>query len=289
VSPALPVEPSVPHASAPPLSIVIPTFDSARTIGACLASVVAQARAEDEIIIVDDVRTSDETRVLARDAGARVLVSPAGMAESRNIGFATARNDRFLSLDADMRIGDHLLDTIRGTFVAGADAVTIRERDISVGRWARARRLDKEVAERTGTARSARAFTRTLFDLLRGYDPTLLAGEDFDLHRRLLAATAQIQHISDPWIDHDEGWIRLIDVARKKYRYGQTVHTFDAKHGAGTLRRGLRLDKRLGSAVRIGLNEDPAAVPGFLVLKSVEITAGMTGMLLSRVRTVRKA
>jgi glycosyltransferase involved in cell wall biosynthesis len=259
------------------LSVVVPTVNSARTLARCLESVRAQEGSGVELIVVDDVRTSDATRSIALSYGARLIVSSAGMAESRNEGFRAARGSHFLSVDSDMVLPPDLQLALTRHF-SNVDALSICERAVGDGYWARARAMDKVAAEELGLARSIRAFSREVFFAVGGYDPNLEAGEDLDMHLRICASGAIVGHIHQPWIEHDEGRLTLGAAVAKKYRYGRTVGMFSAKHGLHPLIDGAA--RRVGQGIMMGLRSDPAAAPGFAVLKSAEWLAGLLGRFL---------
>src|SRR5207245_3067616 len=91
------------------IAIVIPTYNSGRTLGRCLASIASNDVRPSETVVVDDVRTSDDTRAIAMYYDARLIISPAGMSESRNLGIRSTGTDLVLSLDSDMSIENGLL------------------------------------------------------------------------------------------------------------------------------------------------------------------------------------
>lgn len=263
-----------------PLTVVVPTYNSGRTIGRCLASISRQTLIAKSVVVVDDVRTSDETRAIVESYGAQLIVSPAGMSESRNMGFAATDTPFLFSVDSDMVLSPKLIDALMDAFDRGAQALSIKEFGVGRGYWARGRVIDKAAVEATGHGVSLRAFSRSIFDRLGGYDDELEAGEDLDLHRRIVAAGITVEHISSAPIKHDEGNLRLMEVVRKKYRYGTSMPRFESKHGSGVLTHGW--PSRLMSGIRIGAGRDPLAVPAFLILKFVEAGAGSCGRLLAR-------
>jgi glycosyltransferase involved in cell wall biosynthesis len=255
-------------------TVVIPTYNSARTLRRCLDSLSRQGDRPDEVVVVDDVRTTDETRDIAELFGTSLIVSEAGMAESRNEGFAAFPNDYMLSIDSDMWLSPSLIKDLRRAFGEGADALSIKETSVGSGYWARGRALDKKAVELTTYGISARAFRKDVFEAVGGYDPMLEAGEDLDLHQRIKTAGASMCHIDTSFIEHDEGSVCLTEAARKKFRYGQSIRAFEAKHG-NTLSQGW--SKRLSQGVWIGLRHDPFAVPAFLILKTTETAAALLG------------
>lgn len=84
------------------VSVVIPAYNASLFLGQALASVRAQRRAPDEIVVVDDCST-DDTVAIAIAHGARVLSTGrnGGPARSRNVGIQGAKGDVLAFLDAD--------------------------------------------------------------------------------------------------------------------------------------------------------------------------------------------
>lgn len=109
----------------PLISIVIPAFNVAPYLQACLVGALreidtarALAKMEFEIIVVDDC-SSDETGSLARDllrdrTDARIVIhgKNRGLAAARNTGIDAARGDYFLFLDSDNTLLDGSLTRV---------------------------------------------------------------------------------------------------------------------------------------------------------------------------------
>lgn len=92
-----------------PVSVVIPCYDCAQTIGRAVASVVAQTVLPMELIMVDD-GSADETRAVLHDLLSRyqpgwiklvLLDKNVGAASARNAGWAVASQTYIAFLDAD--------------------------------------------------------------------------------------------------------------------------------------------------------------------------------------------
>jgi glycosyltransferase involved in cell wall biosynthesis len=88
--------------TAPRVSIVLPAFDEAETIGSIVRACFAHTPRPFEVIVVDDGST-DETARRAESAGARVvrLSRNCGKGVALREGFAAARGEIVLMLDAD--------------------------------------------------------------------------------------------------------------------------------------------------------------------------------------------
>jgi glycosyltransferase involved in cell wall biosynthesis len=84
------------------ISVVIPAFNAAATLGETLASVLSQTRPPDEVIVVDDGST-DATAEIARERlDARVLrQANGGVASAMNAGLRASRCSLVAFLDAD--------------------------------------------------------------------------------------------------------------------------------------------------------------------------------------------
>jgi glycosyltransferase involved in cell wall biosynthesis len=102
-APALPVTP--PAAGEASVSVVIPAYNAADTIGRALDSVAAQTVPPDEVIVVDDGSTDGTAALVAArtDLPIRLIASPgrSGAAAARNLGIAAARGEFVAFLDAD--------------------------------------------------------------------------------------------------------------------------------------------------------------------------------------------
>lgn len=90
---------------APPVSVVIPAYNRAATIGAAIASVLRQTFTDFELVVVDDGST-DDTLAAARsvaDPRLRVVAAPRNMgaAGARNLGVTEARGTWIAFQDSD--------------------------------------------------------------------------------------------------------------------------------------------------------------------------------------------
>ncbi len=85
------------------VTIVVPAYNEEKYIRPCLASLGRQEHANFDVeVVVVDGGSSDRTRMIAEEYGARVVAQRArGVAAARQIGFEAARGEIIASTDAD--------------------------------------------------------------------------------------------------------------------------------------------------------------------------------------------
>jgi glycosyltransferase involved in cell wall biosynthesis len=87
------------------VGVVITTFNHARFLGEAIASVLAQTRRPDEIIVVDDGSTDDPAAVVGDFLGVRVIRQEnRGLSAARNTGLRNCMTSNVVFLDADDRL-----------------------------------------------------------------------------------------------------------------------------------------------------------------------------------------
>jgi glycosyltransferase involved in cell wall biosynthesis len=83
------------------ISVVIPNYNGAATIGACLASVFASEGVPFEAIVADDGSTDGSVSIVARYPCTLLRLAHGGAAAARNAGAATAHGGVLFFTDAD--------------------------------------------------------------------------------------------------------------------------------------------------------------------------------------------
>jgi glycosyltransferase involved in cell wall biosynthesis len=84
------------------VSAIIPAYNAARTLRACIESALAQSCAELEVIVVDDGSKDDTARIARGMPGVRLIQQEnAGPATARNRGIEAAKGEWLAFLDAD--------------------------------------------------------------------------------------------------------------------------------------------------------------------------------------------
>ncbi len=99
------------------VTVVIPCYNEAGSIGACLAALRAQTVLPLEIIVVDN-NSRDNTADIAKTyAAVRIIKeNKPGLIAARNAGFAAAKGDIIARIDADTRVADNWVETMVAAF-----------------------------------------------------------------------------------------------------------------------------------------------------------------------------
>lgn len=120
------------------ISATIIAYNEADNIAECVRSALKVC---DEVIVVVDTKTTDETAVIAEAEGARVFHQEyLGDGPQKAFGVQFARNDWILSLDADERLDDDAVTAIKSLDLTytGVDGYSLRRRNFVGSHWIRA-------------------------------------------------------------------------------------------------------------------------------------------------------
>lgn len=193
--------------SPPRISVVVPAYNAAAHLPACLSGLKAQDATAStfEVIVVDDHSTDSSTEI-AGDADARLLQHDTnrGAAAARNTGAKAAKGAVLLFLDSDVIPDPGLITATLELFPeqsAAARVVTGRYSDLPANDTAFARYKSLWTFycwQRSGGTQghsshiqgALTAITAPLFDELGGFDETYCGGsvEDYEFSLRLREA-----------------------------------------------------------------------------------------------------
>ncbi len=217
----------------PSYSVIVPAYQAADTIGACLDALIAQTvpAAQYEVIIVDDGSTDGTDEIAARyaTAGVRTISQPnAGPAAARNAGAVAARGALLLFTDADCAPAAGWMAALTAPFVdgrvVGAKGVYLTRQRGIVPRFTQLEYQDRY--DRMAGAETidfidtySAAYRRDVFLANGGFDPAFLIDEDQEFsfrltekgYRLVFAPEAKVYHRHNP---------TLAAYIRRKFRIG---------------------------------------------------------------------
>jgi len=197
------------------LSVLVPAYNAADTIGEALESVLGQHPPPAQVIVSDDGSEDDLTTALRPFAGRVEVVSfaHAGLATARNRAAAVARGSLLALLDAD----DVWLPGRAAAFVEAArlrpdidifttDAFVRRDgrRELSTYYGSREWPDDDQAVAimRSTFIFGAAAVRRSAFERVGGYDDSLRFVEDWDLWIRLLVSGSRAALVDLPLYEY---------------------------------------------------------------------------------------
>lgn len=271
------------------VSVVIPTYNCDGLISDCLTSVKKQTYKPIEVIIVDSFST-DNTAKIAKKFGKvysygkdprrkDIFAAPF----QRNYGVTKAKGDYVYWIDSDMRLKPNVIqDCVTDIERHKADAIIVPEVSIGDSFWAECRALEKECYNSSvrSYTDAARFIKRSVWRKLGGLDASLGGMDDFDFQARLdKAAFLTIKSKSS--IYHYEGKLSLRKQIIKKFIYGKTASGYFRKYRNHRLHLAKQyLRPEFFSHLDI-LSKRPIHTLGMVIMKIVENTAALTGLIYS--------
>lgn len=214
----------------PIVSIIIPTYNSERTLEKCINSIENQDYdGTIEIIIIDNF-SIDNTKIITNKFRTKFIEEKSGMSKARNIGAKQVNGKYILNLDSDMYLSSrvisecvNMLETDRAKI-----ALYIPEKIIGKGFWIKIRNFEREFYN--STCIDAIRFVRTeIFREIKGFDESLLGGEDWDFDRRI--KKKGLTDIINSHLCHDEGKFTISNYLNKKKSYTGTLDRYVKKWG----------------------------------------------------------
>lgn len=262
----------------PLVSVIIPTFNSQRTIEFCLESIRKQTYRKIETQVVDRY-SADGTVQIAKQFKAKTHPHPGGRSEARNYAAQRAAGDFLLFIDSDMVLTPRSIEEcVSKSLKENLDAVILPEAYSAQGLLGKWRKNEKDLLSRQGAhVQIPRFFKRTSFLKAGGYDKKLVCGEDFDLVHRLETYGFKTGRVCSS-ILHLEGNPSLQDILSKAYHYGRTVPDLVRKGPSSVIRRYATM--RLAFAKSSGTTfRSIGSSFGFTAMKTLEYTAYALGLL----------
>ena len=189
---------------APKVSVVVATYNGARTLEACLQSLIAVDYPGYEIIVVDDGSTDNTSGIVRSYSSVRyILQAHSGLSVARNAGIAAASGEIVAFTDSDCMADKdwltYLVQTLQSGDFAGVGGPNISPPARS---WVQAcvaaapgspshvLLTDKEAEHVPGCNM---AFYKWALETIDGFDPMFLkAGDDVDVCWRLMQSGFKI-------------------------------------------------------------------------------------------------
>ncbi|MBT9151236.1 MAG: putative glycosyltransferase EpsJ [candidate division WS2 bacterium] len=268
----------------PLVSIIIPTYNSQRTLERCLNSIEKQTYKNIEVIVVDN-DSVDKTTEIAQLCRAKVyILTDVERSKQINYGVKMAHGKYVYRVDSDVILDYDIVEEATAKCEdEGYDAVSIFwAPDPTISFWAKVRKLEKDCYKDELLYVGARFFRKDVFEVIGGFRENLVSGEDYDLYHRLKETTYKIGQIKSQELHIGEPKT-LKDVARKQYGYGLTIKEFLK---ANPVRGLVQLNPIRAPLIRNWRKfaKHPLLTIGFIVYYIVQYTSALAGLIVSYTR-----
>jgi len=259
----------------PLVSVIIPTYNCAATLERCLESVQAQTYPNVEILVVDNF-SDDGTDRIAAEMARLVQAGPERSAQV-NVGARHARGVYLYRTDGDTVLDPAVVQACVDAIEAqGLDAVAVPNGSQGESFWARVRTLERDTYLDDPLIVAARFWKRTAFEAVGGFDETLVACEDYDLHNRLVAAGYRIGRVVPMEVHLGEAG-SLWAYAAQSFYYGPSVLRYLRKHPRRGVQQMLPLRPAYLRHWRMLLRQ-PHLTLALVLLKLVQYAAAALGI-----------
>ena len=208
------------------VSVIIPTYNSARTLPTCLESLGKQKYPLIEVLIIDNY-SSDETRSIANTFGTNVILYRGLQPAATNVGLAHSKGSYVFFVDSDQKLeGDVIENCFSLCSKCAVDAVKIPEVFVGLNFWGKCSALWKNnVVKAWGLKGGIPRFYRKSALLKQsGHNDKLSWWEDIELYQRLKLAGLREAWCTDQILHYETD--SLQKAARRYLVYGQSISAF---------------------------------------------------------------
>jgi len=274
----------------PKVSVVVPTYNSERTILKCLKSIDNQSYPYHETIMVDNF-SHDNTVNIAKGFGAVIMQRKCNPGVARNIGVARSTGHYVLFLDSDQILSENVIEEcVEKSAAIEARMVKIPEVFIGKGFWSQCSAIWKNSygkVERAHWRRRnifcgiPRFFQKEQLVQTGMFNPRLLWGEDYDLYERMnrmgikeATCKAELYHLEPTSIGK---------ILWKLFIYGKSLQDFRQENGRRLFSLLLNHSSLTLAIVARDYKKFPTIIIGctiLLFLKTYYLTLGLIGSTL---------
>lgn len=271
----------------PRVTVIVPTYNSSRTIEACLRSISTQSYPSIELIVVDN-NSTDDTKKIAQKYTKNVFNKGPERNAQRNFGLSQSHGEFVVSIDSDMKLSTHVISDCVEKMQKESDLVGlyIPEESFGEGFWAQCIKLERSFYIGQDGIEAARFFRKSVLDSVRGFDEELISAEDWYLTEQV-AQKGKLGRVKS-LIYHDEGSPTFKKLVSKKYYYASKMRFYLNKSDSGGA------SGQAGNVIQryvlflsdpIKLFRNPFIGIGMLFLKTSEYAMGFIGFLLSKLQS----
>lgn len=262
----------------PLVSVIIPSFNSVKTIGVTLESLAGQTYKNIEIIIVDK-GSRDGTRQVAEKFTKKVYVHGPERAAQVNFGARKAKGTYIYRVDSDFIVEPTVIEEcVNMCETRHLDGIAVHNTSgEGLGFWADVRKFERNTYRDDSLIVAVRFFTKKSWEAIGGFDETLFGPEDYDFHNRFVSAGFRWGRIRA--IERHLGEPRTIeDIWEKHFFYGSQMVGYFRKHPRTAVKQfnpvRVSFFRHIGDFI-----SHPVIFAGLIAMQIVKFTAGGLGFL----------
>jgi len=216
--------------SNPLVSIIIPTYNSWKTIGNCLESIVNQTYKNTEIIVVDN-SSKDNTKDIASKYTDKVFNKWPERTAQKNYWIEKSKWEYLFFVDSDMEITSKVIEVSINKFEKNTDIWWICIPENSVWEWIFVSVRDFERSFYIGTnIESARFFKKDDIVSVWWFEEDLIFFEESLLPQKIESKLwKSCKYRIEEFINHNEWNINLYRWLKKKFYYWKSLDYYKAK------------------------------------------------------------
>lgn len=266
------------------ISVVITTKNEQEVIENLLKSLKNQSFKNFEIILVDN-NSIDKTKQITKKYTNKIFNIGPERSKQRNYGVKKAVGEYVLILDADMELTKNVLKSCFNKMQKDLNlgALVIPEKSFGKGFWSKCKAFEREFYLGDENIEAARFFKRELFLKFKGYDAKITGPEDWDLPLRMKKSGVKIDRVND-FILHNERKFSPIKSAKKKFYYALHAKEYLKRHPEMILTQGNLFFRPAFYKNLHKLLENPPVTVGFLITRSLEMSAALLGITISFIK-----
>lgn len=214
----------------PLVSVIVCTINCEEYLARCLKSIKNQTYKNIEIVLVDNF-SKDNTLDIARKFTKNIFQGGPERSSQYNLAAKKAKGKYLYRIDCDFYVEPSVVrEAVEECESKGIDAIAVHNTsDPSVSFWSRVRKLERDCYVDDDSIVAVRFFKSRAFRKVGGFDETMFAGEDYDLHNRLIRAGFKWGRIKAKEIHLGEV-VSIVDFAKKSYLYGKNSVHYVRKH-----------------------------------------------------------
>jgi glycosyltransferase involved in cell wall biosynthesis len=271
------------------VSVIVPTWNSERTIDICLQSIVKQTYKKIEIIVVDGGSTDNTIKIVKKYPVRLIELNKRSRTLQRNIGVLNAKGELLLHVDSDEILHPMLIEEcVKKIFYDKLDALFIPTIDTGFTYIGKSRCfgniINLTLRKDVWIPNSAlRFYHKTVFYSIGGYDEDILVGEDVIFGLKCLNSGFKVGRCK--YLILHYGVEGLKNIFLKKYYYGKTFRRYMERTKKHASSKYPFIDYiKTGSFYLMHLFDFKnygRYIPGFLMAKLMEILGLLFGNIVA--------